>query len=43
MEEIHHVHKEAAWGWAMVLRDWRRSRTRARIRRPHRPATVFRR
>lgn len=40
MEEIHHVHKEAAWGWATVLRDWRRSRTRARIRRPQRAATV---
>jgi hypothetical protein len=33
MEEIHHTHKEPAWGWASVLNDWRRSRTRARIRK----------
>lgn len=34
MEEIHHTHKEAAWGWASVLGDWRRSRSRARLRKP---------
>ena len=34
MEEVHHTHKEPAWGWAAVLKDWRVSRTRARIRRP---------
>jgi hypothetical protein len=39
MEEIHHTHKEPAWGWASVLNDWRRSRTRARIRKPQRIVT----
>jgi hypothetical protein len=34
MEEVHHTHKEAAWGWAAVLNDWRRSRARARLRKP---------
>lgn len=34
MEEVHHMHKEPAWGWASVLNDWRRSRRRARLRRP---------
>ena len=34
MEEAHRTHKEAAWGWVNVLNDWRRSRTRARIRKP---------
>jgi hypothetical protein len=34
MEEVHHTHKEPAWGWAAVLRDWRRSRARARLRNP---------
>jgi hypothetical protein len=34
MEEIHHTHKEPAWGWAAVLQDWRRSRARARLRKP---------
>lgn len=32
MEEMHHTHKEPAWGWASVLEDWRRSRTRRRLR-----------
>lgn len=32
MEEMHHTHKEPAWGWISVLNDWRRSRTRRRIR-----------
>jgi hypothetical protein len=32
MEEMHHTHKEHAWGWASVLDDWRRSRTRRRLR-----------
>ncbi len=36
MEEIHHTHKEPAWGWASVLGDWRRSRSRARLRKPQR-------
>lgn len=34
MEEAHHTHKETAWGWAAVLDDWRRSRTRRRLRTP---------
>lgn len=33
MEEMHHTHKESTWGWAAVLNDWRRSRTRARLRK----------
>lgn len=32
MEEMHHTHKEHAWGWASVLNEWRRSRTRRRLR-----------
>lgn len=36
MEEAHRIHKEVAWGWVNVLNDWRRSRTRARIRKPQR-------
>jgi hypothetical protein len=32
MEELHRIHKETAWGWVAVLTDWRRSRTRPRIR-----------
>lgn len=32
MEEMHRTHKEPAWGWASVLEDWRRSRTRRRLR-----------
>jgi len=32
MEEMHHTHKEPAWGWVSVLNDWRRSRTRQRLR-----------
>lgn len=39
MEEIHHTHKEPAWGWASVLNDWRRSRSRARLRKAQRIAT----
>lgn len=35
MEEAHRTHKEPGWGWVGVLNDWRRSRTRARIRQPH--------
>ncbi len=41
MEEMYRTHKEAAWGWASVLDDWRRSRTRRRLRGPavaHKPA-----
>lgn len=34
MEEMHRMHKEPAWSWAAVLDDWRRSRTRARLRKP---------
>lgn len=34
MEEVHRIHKEVAWGWVALLDDWRRSRTRARIRAP---------
>lgn len=32
MEEMHHTHKEPAWGWISVLEDWRRSRARRRLR-----------
>ena len=41
MEEAHHTHKEAAWGWASVLNDWRRSRTRQRLRTPSRIVTPW--
>lgn len=34
MEEMHRTHKEPAWGWVSVLDDWRRSRTRQRLRTP---------
>jgi len=40
MEEMYRTHKEPAWGWASVLDDWRRSRTRRRLRGPaaaHKP------
>lgn len=40
MEEAHHTHKEPAWGWAAVLQDWRRSRTRQRMRAPSRTETT---
>lgn len=43
MEEIHHTHKEPAWGWASVLSDWRRSRTRDRIRKLNRIVAPARR
>ena len=39
MEEAHRIHKEAAWGWVSALNDWRRSRTRARIRKPQQIVT----
>ena len=39
MEEIHHTHKEPTWGWATLLNDWRRSRSRARIRKTMRVVT----
>ncbi len=39
MEEAHHIHKETAWGWSEVLKDWRRSRTRQRLRTPSRIVT----
>lgn len=42
MEEAHHTHKEPAWGWAAVLDDWRRSRTRRRLRAQTRPDTTRR-
>lgn len=32
MEEMHRTHKEYEWGWASVLDEWRRSRTRRRLR-----------
>lgn len=32
MEEMHRSHKEPAWGWMGALADWRRSRTRRRMR-----------
>jgi hypothetical protein len=32
MEEMHHTHKEPAWGWMSVLNDWRQSRMRRRLR-----------
>jgi hypothetical protein len=34
MEEMHRTHKEPLWGWFATLDDWRRSRTRRRIRQP---------
>ena len=40
MEEAHRVHKEAAWGWVNALDDWRRSRTRARLRKSQRVVTT---
>jgi len=43
VEEIHHTHKEPAWGWVSVLKDWRRSRTRARIRKADRIVATARR
>ncbi|GAA0645013.1 hypothetical protein GGR12_002962 [Brevundimonas lenta] len=33
MEEMHRTHKELTWGWAALLDDWRKSRTRQRVRR----------
>ncbi len=41
MEEMHHTHKEPAWGWVSVLKDWRRSRTRQRLRTPSRIVTPW--
>lgn len=41
MEEVHHTHKEPAWGWLSVLQDWRRSRTRRRLRTPDRIVTPW--
>ena len=40
MEEAHRVHKEAAWGWVNALADWRRSRTRDRLRKSQRVVTT---
>lgn len=34
MEEARKIHKETPWLWAEVLKDWRRSRTRRRLRTP---------
>jgi hypothetical protein len=41
MEELHHTHKEAAWGWAATLNDWRKSRARQRLRRASRMETPW--
>lgn len=41
MEEMHHTHKEPAWGWASMLKDWRRIRTRQRLRTPPRIVTPW--
>jgi hypothetical protein len=41
MEEMHHTHKEPAWGWVSVLEGWRRSRTRQRLRTPSRIVTPW--
>jgi hypothetical protein len=41
MEEMHRTHKEAAWGWVSALNDWRRSRTRQRLRTPSRIVTPW--
>ena len=41
MEEAHHTHKETPWGWTEVLKDWRRSRTRQRLRTPVRVVTPW--
>ncbi|MFJ6023131.1 hypothetical protein ACIQC9_00865 [Brevundimonas sp. NPDC092305] len=32
MEEVHHQHKETAWGWVAALDQWRRTRARRRLR-----------
>ena len=42
MEEIHHTHKETAWGWVAVLEDWRRSRARRMQRSNAHKATLWR-
>ena len=42
MEEIHHTHKETAWGWVAVLQDWRRSRARRMQRANTTTGTVWR-
>lgn len=34
MEELHRTHKDSSWGWVQALSDWRRSRTRRRLRAP---------
>lgn len=39
MEEANRTHTEPAWGWGAVLADWRRSRTRQRLRAPLRVET----
>lgn len=39
MEEMHRSHKEPAWGWMGALAEWRRSRTRRRVRQGARPAS----
>jgi hypothetical protein len=41
MKEMHRTHKEAAWGWVSALNDWRRSRTRQRLRTPSRIVTPW--
>lgn len=40
MEGPHHSHKDDSWGWMETLRDWRRSRTRRRLRAPARKVRV---
>ena len=42
MEEIHHTHKETAWGWVAVLDDWRRSRARRVQRSQSKTAPLWR-
>jgi hypothetical protein len=41
MEEMHRTHKDTAWGWVAALEDWRRSRTRRRLRRNPRVVTPW--
>lgn len=41
MEEMHRTHKDSAWGWVAALDDWRRSRTRQRLRRSHHVVTPW--
>jgi len=32
MEEMHRTHKDVPFGWVQAIDDWRKSRTRRRMR-----------